>query len=961
MMPKTGLNQLVCSLRRTVEAHRLDGQTDATLLERFRLTGDPVAFEAVVRRHGERVLAACRKVLTDAADVEDAFQATFLVLLREAKGIRNQRALGGWLYGVAHRIALQARCRAARRSRIEARQARTPAQQSPDLCWREACVILHEELDRLPDTYRLPLLLCYLEGKSRDEAAQQLGVKVDVVRGLLERGRDRLRTRLTKRGITLSAGLLAVVTRSVNAYGPTEPLLQATLKAATTGRVPAKVAALLHSAAPSAILGKVKLAAVAVLALVLMTGAVGLGLSRMPPDVPPAKGKEAPAAADEKKSAEVAKDEALEAVECRGRVLDPDGKAVVGAKVTFYQRPPKNELPDFFPEPATGTTDADGQFRFPAAVHPDAPNRGYQPDVVLVAHVPGYGPAALEAYSADALKDKTLHLVKDDVPIEGRILDLEGKPIAGATVRPVAVVVNAANDLGPWIKARAENKWAELADEYKTNTVFATTAAGLTPKAVTDDAGKFKLTGFGRQRIVVLRVDGPTVETRLLNVLTRRGPAIQETYTPQTGVPSLARPQTNTFHGATFDFVPGVGLTVEGVVSDRETGKPVAGVTVHRAIDYDFGWAQDELTTTTDAEGRYRLAGLPWRGGQRLEFRPAAGQPYFLADRTCAVSEIGKPAKLDVGLTRGVVVKGRVTDKATGKPVQAVVQYFALGDNPHVADVKGFAGSRAVSSRKDGSFQLVALPGRGIVAGKTDNMGRGRYLFGQGADDIKGFDPKQDFFETAPYLLFGWDFDAVAGIEPDTKAESLTCDLRFERGKTVKGTILDDAGKPLTGISIHGPFGASVNVRDLPTAEFTLTAVNSSKPAAYFFLHPKKKLAAAVIVKGDEGEGVTVKLQPAATVTGRLLTGDGEPVRNAQISVRVEAGQLNLARSWNGMYWAGTDAEGRFTLEGLLAEVRLGANVTHKDAGVADLFQKVKLEPGERRDLGDVKVKWLRD
>ena len=188
-MSRAPLNELVQNLRRTVEAYRLDPLPDAELLERFRRTTDPAAFEAIVRRHGDRVLAACHKVLSDPADVEDAFQATFVVLLREARSVRKRESLGGWLYGVAHRTALQARRRATRRADVEARKPTRTSGEAPDLSWQEACAILHEELDRLPDTYRLPLLLCYLEGKSRDEAAQQLGVKTDVVRGRLARGR----------------------------------------------------------------------------------------------------------------------------------------------------------------------------------------------------------------------------------------------------------------------------------------------------------------------------------------------------------------------------------------------------------------------------------------------------------------------------------------------------------------------------------------------------------------------------------------------------------------------------------------------------------------------------------------------------------------------------------------------------------------------------------------------------
>src|SRR5262249_15088008 len=201
--------------------------------------------------------------------------------------------------------------------------------------------------------------------------------------------------------------------------------------------------------------------------------------------------------------------------------------------------------------------------------------------------------------------------------------------------RPVAVVVNEANDLGPWIKARKTNTWGQLANEFRTNTWFPTAVAGLTQKAVTDDDGKFTLTGFGRERVVVLRVDGPTVETRLLNVLTRAEPTFHETNTRRSPFSGRELQQTNTFHGAAFDFVPGVGVTVEGVVTDRDSGKALAGVKVRCRIAYDFGWAEDELVTTTDAEGRYRLAGLPRRERQLavsfggLGFVPAARQPCF--------------------------------------------------------------------------------------------------------------------------------------------------------------------------------------------------------------------------------------------------------------------------------------------------------------------------------------------
>src|SRR5262245_29671143 len=155
------------------------------LLERYLAERDPAAFTALMRRHSRLVLSACRRVLSDEADIEDAFQATFLVLVHKASSVRWQASIGCWLYSVAHRVAVQARGGTARRRRHEGRAStrRPEAAEPADPSWRDACAVLHEELNRLPDRFRLPLLLCYLEGKSREEAASELGCSAGSVKG----------------------------------------------------------------------------------------------------------------------------------------------------------------------------------------------------------------------------------------------------------------------------------------------------------------------------------------------------------------------------------------------------------------------------------------------------------------------------------------------------------------------------------------------------------------------------------------------------------------------------------------------------------------------------------------------------------------------------------------------------------------------------------------------------------
>src|SRR5262249_8771141 len=198
---------------------------DADLLRSFLASRDSTAFATIVRRHSPTVLGACRPVLCHESDVEDAeaaFQGTCLVLWRSGHAIKSRQSLGSWLFGVAHRVAVNARCR---RARLDARERTNeepphPSGEAPDLSWREAIAILHEELNRLPEKVRLPLLLCYLEGKSRDEAAAELGWSVGVVKGALERGRLRLRAGLGRRGIAQSAGLLAAVAVAPGSAAP---------------------------------------------------------------------------------------------------------------------------------------------------------------------------------------------------------------------------------------------------------------------------------------------------------------------------------------------------------------------------------------------------------------------------------------------------------------------------------------------------------------------------------------------------------------------------------------------------------------------------------------------------------------------------------------------------------------------------------------------------------------------
>jgi C-terminal peptidase prc len=195
-------------IRKLVDGNNRLG--DAELLERFTSRREEAAFDALLRRHGPLVLAVCRRVLCHPQDVEDAFQATFLVLVRRAASIRKSESVSAWLYGVAYRIAIKARTQAARRRQREVRAGvRQTASRLDEVTGRELYAVVDEELNRLPAECQAALILCYLEGKTRDEAARQLGWSLGTLKRRLERGRRRLHDRLTQRGMAPSFALFA--------------------------------------------------------------------------------------------------------------------------------------------------------------------------------------------------------------------------------------------------------------------------------------------------------------------------------------------------------------------------------------------------------------------------------------------------------------------------------------------------------------------------------------------------------------------------------------------------------------------------------------------------------------------------------------------------------------------------------------------------------------------------------
>jgi len=297
-----GIDEVVRFLHGTALRHPGGEPTDGQLLGRFVASRDQAALAALVRRHGPMVWGVCRRILRGHHDAEDAFQATFLVLVRKAPSVRRPEAVANWLYGVARQTARKARAALTRRRTRESQVAALPETEAPPQTDPRTDLrpLLDEALSRLPEKYRTALVLCDLEGRTRKEGARQLGLPEGTLAGHLTRGRALLARRLARYGLAVSGGAFAAALSPVAAAGvPAAGVLN------PASAVPAKVAALTQGVLKAMLLSELKRLTV-LLAAVLTLGAGAAGLWTQaaravqgPPGAPAAAPGKAPGARED--------------------------------------------------------------------------------------------------------------------------------------------------------------------------------------------------------------------------------------------------------------------------------------------------------------------------------------------------------------------------------------------------------------------------------------------------------------------------------------------------------------------------------------------------------------------------------------------------------------------------------------------------------------------------------------
>ncbi|OJW19937.1 MAG: hypothetical protein BGO49_10430 [Planctomycetales bacterium 71-10] len=945
--------------------------SDAQLAERFAATRDPEAFAAIVERHGPLVLATCRGVL--GADAEDAFQATFLVLMNRIGTFPVRGSLAGWLHRVARRIARDARrSQARRRLREEAAGARRGPGPDPGPERSELLDAVRREVDRLPERYRAPIVLCDLEGLTREEAAAALGCPAGTIGGRLARARRKLREALERRGLDPSSAPIPIAPAASAGWKFAVETASRSAASLAAGARPTPAAIDLAAQAAGA-WAPIK-PALALATAAFLAG--GLLAAAGPSGPPPRRAAPAPAPGrSPEPRPPVDPDDPATAGRYAGRVVDREGRPIAGARLFIARRSSGSPAAEI--GPVRGRSGPDGSFEF------DAPDLTVEAadllprrrQGLLVAAADGYAPdwdntwgEARSTFRShwDPIKgaDLTLRLVPD-VPIRGRIVDPDGRPVAGARVHADTLTIPDRDDLDAYLKQVT----SAFGGSCHIHAIRPRLLPGAVVEATTDADGRFRLSGLGGERIVSMTVAAAGFAEGRATAVTRETPDV-----PSVELDGRGQPLRTTY-GASFtaSLEPDRTVAVSGVVIDRDTREPLAGVRVGRD-NWMERLAPDDVVTGPD--GRFTVRGVrpeeldaappPYdhleapagRKSLRLAAAPEPGRPYLPASM-----HADRRDGLVIECLRGIPFRLKVVDEE-GRPVDAEVESRPVTPNPWLrAQPPGAVAAdhrpagRAVKTAP-GVYEGVATPGPGALLVQTPSVRDLRPPF---LNPKAFFAPgKLDWTDPADRISYGdrghlnlghnWlrqeDYAAIVLVDPPAGSGPLELSATVVRDRPRLVNLLDPEGRPLVGVDADGLLGhAGVPEPRLRAAVARITKLDPSRPRVVTFRHEGRKLAGSLLARGDGDAPYTVTLRPWAAVTGRVVDAQGRPTTiGPRAGDDPEVGAFPIVE---------VDAEGRFRIDRLAPGLRYDVEAAGQGVGVAtDLI----LAPGEVRDLGDVRL-----
>jgi RNA polymerase sigma factor (sigma-70 family) len=936
--PDTVLRHLQCVLLTEDAVHF----TDAELVHRFVEGRDESAFTVLVRRHGPLVLTVCRRILGREADAEDAFQATFLVLARNASSVRKTMSLASWLHGVAFRCANDFRKSAMRRRKHEEVAGEERASESPvaNAAMNELQAFLDEEIQRLPEKHRAPFILCCLEGKSRTEAAQALGWKEGTLSTRLAKTREILQRRLTARGVTLSAALCAVAI-SPAATSATVPaaLAHATFDAAlafaagsAAGTVPAAILGVAEGVLKAMFISKLKIGVVLLLAACLTLFAVGLlAQSGAGDDAPKKAAAQNPAPSP--KVEEPADASADGELALTGTVVDEAKNPVAGATVTAIDS--RKNLPSV-------KSGVDGAFRLP--VGPRVRERVY---VLIVAEGAN---GKLGCATVNEKRPQPVQVVlKVPREVKLNVTDSGNKSVDGADVYVMG---------DHWIVAKgrtdAQGRWTGRvpADAYdsshgsgaialKSKVGFDYVMLKQGPKGNDDperlpDQIHLKLDGARTLRVKTVDSDGKPIAGVKVGPGYIRKPG-REGDVNLSGVSELF--QTTGIDGAVFDWLPerfvdhlpmivdsdnffiadhSVAIMAEDLavelsvpllpmecISGRVThadGRPAAGITVN-AEGQGEGHGGFRGSVRTDAAGRYVFEKAQ---SDQAYVVTVSDKEWAAPIKSGIVLRKGKPIEgLDFVLCPATRVHGRVTIAPDGTPAVKETVWVGTILGPYPAEL-----------RKKDNRRYQSMGRQWAV--ETDTEGRYEFNLGPGVYDLRGPPPVESASIKIP-----------AANAPKEIVRDFTV---IPRPKTAPfaGRVVDDMGQPIAKAQVNGVYASNLassrGIEPMSTGDDGRFQLERLLVPTVFHVRTADGLRAGMVRIGADASKVDVVIRPVGKATGRLLNLKGNPIakHTLRLGIRVSLGDsetnpsiMTLFGDFGGRVM--TDEQGRFELGGLVA------------------------------------------
>lgn len=650
-----------------------------------------------------------------------------------------------------------------------------------------------------------------------------------------------------------------------------------------------------------------------------------------------------------------------------GRVTGPDDQPVGGARV--YIVPMDNGVSQVGPVRATA---ANGRFDF------DAPDMTYLDDDglparragLIVATADGYAPDWIATWGrprsgfqshSDPIKgaELNLRLANDDVPIQGRFLDDDGQPLAGARVRLVGLMVPLRRDLDAHLAREMQRNLAMNAPGYERSLHRPDLAPGLTVETRTDADGRFTLSGLGRDRIAQLAVSAPSVVDTTLTVMTRDAPDVG------TGV-SFSGIPTQTIHGARFELWLKQGRTVSGVVRDRDSRMPLAGMLVGIGRKNFPRDGVLSYQTVTDAKGRFKIAGLdPSLAELTITAASAPGMPYL-----SAAAEVHGDSPVLIECRRGIAFRLTLVDEQ-GLPVEAEVSYDNVTPNPQAP--RGFCAPcrtpiSLAARNENGTYEGFAVPGPGAVLVKTP--GRSKYraayvdpkaFFAPGRTEWTAQERITTYGTRGTLSLStGWtaqdNYAAIVLINPAPGSKRLELSATVAKDRPRRVSLVDSDGKPVVGATTDGmslyPYDYEPPLR---AATFPLTRLHPDRVRRLTFTKEDRRLIGFLLARGDGDSPYTVQMQAWGTVTGRIVDENGNPLK-VSLSLGDVAGEVNADAQVGVHRGAATDDGGRFRIERLVPGQRYSAEVYREQRLIGMAFDKLMLGAGQVRELGDIRI-----